>query len=512
MSISQYNKLAGLVTGLNGVIDVTQQGTNAVLTSNTGAANNTALATIMSAAASGSVLYFPGGFYPFASNIAVPAKVFLFQGALAGVNGNLTGFEWTSNIAGDLITLTSGNYYTQFRDILFTTSLAQTAGSVVNTNGNAYINFYRCAFSGLSSSNTLFNGVNYNGSAGGEISTISDCTFTNFTGTAIIGGCNLQTFVVHGTTINGGLSSTTGAVCGINITLGGAVQINDSDVIGCQNNLLINPTSGNVVASVFAMNTYFDNAFGSCVKITGAGATVRTKFTGCSFTVAANQTGVSAFECSTTVSAGAQGLDIVNCNILNTFGAASCNGFNITGGADYSIQACNVAGWATGINLTPNPTAGSTIARIQNNVIGTSGGYGVNTVGILLNAGTVAYGALEIQNNDCVGSTTPLTNNLTTNIPTNASRYRITDNAGINPKGTVTTPAFPASTTVVTNTTGYRISVFFKSGATPPTVMTINGVSTVLPLASQITTIPLDPGGTFANTYTVAGTWTWVAN
>jgi hypothetical protein len=510
MTATQYNKLAGLVSGLNGVIDVTQQGTNSVLPGNTGAANNTALAAIMSAAASGSVLYFPGNFYPFASNISVPGKVFVFQGALGGVNGNLTGFEWTSNVAGDLITLTSANYYTQFRDILFTTSVAQTTGSVVNTNGNAYINFYRCAFSGLSSSNTLFNCINYNGSAGGEISVISDCTFTNFTGTAIIGGCNLQTFVIHGTTINGGLSSTTGAVCGVNITLGGAVQINDSDVIGCQNNLLINPTTGNVVASVFVMNTYFDNAFGSCIKITGAGATVRSKFTGCSFTVAANQTGVSAFECSTTVAAGAQGMDIVNCNVLNTFGAASCNGFNITGGADYSIQACNVAGWATGLNLTPNPTAGSTIARIQNNVIGTSGGYGVNTVGILLNAGSVAYGALEIQNNDCAGSTTPLTNNLTTNVPTNFARYRITDNAGINPKGTVNPPiATPVTATTYTNNTGYRCVVKY-SGATI-TASTLNGVSFGTAVANANNFVTLDPGGTISLTGTTLA-WVWVGN
>lgn len=506
-------------SGASGVIDVTQPGpyvASTVTTGNSGATNNTNLTAIMTAAPSGSVLYFPGGFYTFNSNIAVPAKVFTFQGAVAGINGSLTGFVWGSNVAGDLITLTSANYYSNFRDILFSCSVSQSAGSVVNTNGNANTNFYRCVFSGLSSSSTLFNCINYNGTQGGNSSVVDSCQFFNFTGTGIIGGCNTESFVIDKCVINGGITVSTGAAAGINITIGGAIQIDNTDVIGCTNNLLINPTVGNVVASVFCCNTYFDNAFGSCIKISGAGATVRSYFVGCSFTTAASAAGSSAVEISTTVAAGAQGIDFLRCNVLNTFATTgTTNGFLITGAADYSIVNCRVAGWTNGLNLTPHTTAAATIAQIIGNIIGTSGGYGVNTVGILLNAGAATYGALEIQNNDCSGNTTALTNNLTTNIPATSARYRITDNAGINPKGTVTTPGVPVAGTTVTNTTGYRIQVVARNGATAPAAIVVNGVSTAnhnatVTLGANV--IALDPGGTIAFTTTTASGWTWIAN
>jgi hypothetical protein len=43
--------------------------------------------------------------------------------------------------------------------------------------------------------------------------------------------------------------------------------------------------------------------------------------------------------------------------------------------------------------------------------------------------------------------------------------------------------------------------------------MIVSGAtSTVLPLASQLTTVPLEPGGTIHFTYTVTPTWQWIGN
>jgi len=67
----------------------------------------------------------------------------------------------------------------------------------------------------------------------------------------------------------------------------------------------------------------------------------------------------------------------------------------------------------------------------------------------------------------------------------------------------VTTPTI-ASATLFTNTTMLPVTVYLKSGTTAPTELTINGVAALLPLISQIVSIPLEPGGTVQFTYTVA--------
>lgn len=446
MSSTDKTKLNGLITGLNGWIDVTQQ-TAPVLTSNSGSTNNTNLAAIMTAASSGSTIYFPGGFYPFSSVIAIPGKVFVFQGAASGLNGNQTGLNWTSNVAGDLVTLTGANYYTQFRDITFLTSVVQTAGAVINTGDNANINFYRCTFTGLSASLTLKDCINYTGTHAGEISVIDGCVFTSFTGTGIIGGSNLSTVVVNACTMNGAQV----AACGINVQIGGAFQIDNSDIIGCTNNLLINPIVSTVVASVFCTNTYFDSSQGSCIKITGAGATVRTKFSGCSFTTAATASPNNAVEVSSTYAYGSlgQGLDFVSCNVLNTFGTAGTGiGFNITGAADFSIIGCSIAAWATGISVTPASSAGMTQPLIEGNAIGPCGGYAGNTTAIVLNAGSFAYGPFQIQNNNLSGNTTPLTDSSTMNLQT--GQKSISGNIGMLTAAVAVAPAAALPLTTVT--------------------------------------------------------------
>jgi hypothetical protein len=173
---------------------------------------------------------------------------------------------------------------------------------------------------------------------------------------------------------------------------------------------------------------------------------------------------------------------------------------------------CDIAAWTNGIAVTPWTTAGSTVAKIWNCTIGPCEGYAANTNGIVLNAGTVVCGGIQIQNNALQGNTTAITNNATAPTATTAGNFRISGNAGYNPHGAVTTPTI-ASATTFTNTTMLPVTVYLKSGTTAPTVLVINGVtSTVLPLISQIVSVPLEPGGTISFTCTVAPTWQWVGN
>lgn len=504
--------------GLTGWIDVTTAG---ILTTNSGAANSAALTALVGAsgtAANGSTIFFPAGVYQFNGAVTVGTKMYIFQGVGANRAGSpataYTELQMITSVVG-FLTLTAGYWYTQFRDMTFTAATNQSSGAAITTGNNVGINFYNVSIQ--SNGGTWFNAIDFTGANGGNQCYISFCVFSGFTNHGVIINGAGSSPVFLSTNIQGqwGTTAQTALSC-MNVQLAGAVQIDDCDFIGANNNLLINPIVATVVASVQVTNTYFDFASGSCLKITGAGATVRSSFIGCTFTTSVQSTGYSAVEISTTVAAGAQGIDFIRCNVLNTFATTgTTNGFLITGAADYSIEDCRVAGWTNGLNLTPHTTAAATLAQIQNNIIGTSGGYGVNTVGILLNAGAATYGALEIQNNDVSGNTTALTNNLTTNIPATSGRYRITDNAGINPKGTVTTPAVPAAGVTATNTTGYRVLAVARNGVTAPAAIVINGVSTAnhnatVSLGSNA--IALDPGGTIAFTTTTASGWTWIAN
>lgn len=504
--------------GLTGWIDVTTAG---ILTTNTGAQNSAALTALVGAsgtAANGSTIFFPAGTYQFNGAVTIGPNSYIFQGVGANRAGSpataYTELQMVTSVVG-FLTLTASHWYTQFRDLTFTAATNQTSGAVVAVGNNVGVNFFNVGIQG--NGGTWFNGIDFTGANAANSTSVDNCVIQGFSNHGVIINSNGASPTFIGVNIQGqwGTVSQTALSC-MNIQIAGAVQIDDCDFIGSNNNLLINPIVSTVAASVQVTNTYFDNSNGSCLKITGAGATVRSMFTGCTFTTSNATTGLSAVEISTTVAAGAQAIDFVKCNIFNTFATTgTTNGFLITGAADMTIIGCKIAGWTNGLNLTPHTTAASSIFQIQGNVIGTSGGFGVNSVGILLNAGAATYGALEIQNNDCSGNTTPLTNNLTTNIPATSARYRITDNAGINPKGSVTTPAVPAAGVTATNTTGYRINVFARNGGTAPTAIVVNGVSTANHNATVTlggNSIVLDPGGTIAFTTTTASGWTWIAN
>lgn len=426
------------VQGVNGVIDVTIVGTyvaNAMGAGESAANNTSRLQAIVDAAPTGSVIYFPGAFYNMSGKITVGAKALRFQGAFSGISGGLSALVYTSNVADNLFQLTDANWYSSFQDLTFINNgTSQSAGSVLSMGSNAYTNVYRCNFGAISGQ--LNNCIDYTGANSGIISNVYYCVFTGFNGTGIIQGGNLGTIIVDACTMNGAQDTST---IGINIKIGGAMIIDNCDIIGCNNNLLINPTVGTVVASVYVANTYFDASQGACIKITGAGATVRCKFSGSQFTTWTTASPNVAVEVSSTYDYGlvGMGLDFINCNVLNTFSATlpspqlpSGTGFAITGAADFSIINCNTALWTVGIDVTPSGTAGGTQPMITNNSIGPCGGYGANTTGIRLNNGAVAYGPIKITQNVIQGNANDITDSITTNGPVLPNEKDIRDNLG----------------------------------------------------------------------------------
>lgn len=516
------------VGGLTGWIDVTKQATP-VLAANAAATNNTNLATILAAAPSGSTIYFPGGIYNFASAWTLPAsKQFTFQGQGNGIDGANTLLNWSSNVAGTFITLTASQYYWQFQNLTFTSSVTQTAGYVVDVNGNATTNFYRCTF-GIIGSGLLAGCLTGTAANSWNTAIIEDCNFSKYTGIALNIDSALCSLVVKGCQMQGqylGSPTTVAAsmaVAGIATNNCGALQVSDCDLIGHQTNLLLAPASGKVTASVQVTNTYFDNAGVNGLSVTGAGATVRCKLSGCTFTTAGASSGFSTPPTGLTAvsiagtfafAAGGQDISLHDCNVLNTFGTTgTTNGISVSGStADLAFPNCKVAGWTNGYSIATTGTNVSHV-KILGGACGPSGGYGANTVGFNIAAG--AYKGLCIQNVNAHGNTTNLTLGAVTVLAADASLFRITDNTGINPRGAVTTPGVPTAGTTVTNTTGFRVLVYAKNGATAPTAWVINGVSVAATSMNSVAStgangIPLDPGGTIAFTTTTAGAWTWV--
>lgn len=384
---------------------------------NTATANTTALTNLIGAsgtAASGSTIYFPGGTYQFNSNVTVGAKAYSFVGQGNQLTGGYTILQLVTGTTG-LLTLTSGNWYTTFRNLTFTTATTQVSGNMVTVNDNVAVNFTNCTFA--AQGGQMFNCIDYTGTTAAANTTVIDtCFLSGFKNFGINIASDGASLVLVNSIIQGQWGTTVQcAAAGMNVVNAGAVQIDNCDFLGAINNLLLAPTTGKVIASVYVTNTYMDAAFGSCLKITGAGATVRCRFISVSFTTSNAGTAFSAVEISTTVTAGAQGIDFENCSVLNTFSTTgTTNGFLITGAADFSIIACRIAGWTNGINITPFNSAGKTQPIIVDNTIGPNGGFGGNGTGILLNAGSFTYGSMIIQNNVMSGNTTaPMTDNST---------------------------------------------------------------------------------------------------
>jgi hypothetical protein len=380
---------------------------------NTAAANTAALNALVGvggSAPAGSVIYFPGGSYQF-NAVTVGNAAYIFQGNGQANSGGMTILQCAGTTG--FLTLTSGYWYSQFRDLTFTAIANQTSGAAVAVNNNVGVNFYRCNFANFGA-NYWYDCIDFVGANAANSTVVEDTTMSGYTNYGInVNGAGASLVLVN-TIIQGQYASGSFAAAGLVVQNAGAVQADNCDILGNVNNLLINPASGIVVASVYMSNTYMDYAAGSCLKITGAGATVRCKFVAVSFTCNNVSTGTSAVELSSTYAYGAngQGIDFIGCSVLNTFGTTgTTNGFLITGAGDVSILDSRVAGWTNGVNVTPSSANGTTRVSIQDNVIGATGGYAGPTNGVVLNAGSYQFGAVTISDNNFVGCTTPITNN-----------------------------------------------------------------------------------------------------
>lgn len=288
---------------------------------------------------------------------------------------------------------------------------------------------------------------------------------------------------------------------GIDVQQTASLLLDNLNVIHANWCLNASPGAGITIPSIKATNCFFDTSVIG-FRVAGAGSVFRSEFTNCWFSSMSAQ---GIYIGPTTAGNMADGISFMNCSIYNNV-AGTTQGINLAT-ANYGkidFIKCNIAGWTTGIATVGGATAWPSFEQCR---IGAISAFAANGTGLAVAAGT--YLGMTVRNNDLTG------NGWSFGAMTVAgANFRIEGNANINPRGTVTTPAVPASTVTLSNSTGYRCMIFVKNGTTAPTVVTISGVSVPvasLPGASLFWQFWLDPGGTVAFTYTVVPTWFWVA-
>ena len=386
-------------------------------------------------------IYFPAGTYNFSGELTLNTDEHL---QIIGCGRARSMIQSTSATA-NLFNITVAAYYIDFIDLGFTCSTTKTAGSyIAATNNNAYLNVKNCEMQ------KYFSGVSLTGSIAANMGVIDDCQFTSpaTNGTAITIFGSTINVVIHNTTINSG---TTAGTTGINIQQSGSVQITDCDLMGGVNCLLVNPTSPNVVSSIFVLNTFFDQStLGSTVKFSGTGACSRVRFIECGITCGVvGGAGVTACEIagSGTTIYIPEAIEFVGCDFYNNGGSGTTNGILVTGCKGFGVHDCVIAGFTNGINVTPYNTNGYTHFIINNNRIGTAQNFAGNGTGLLLNAGAVQYGACILTNNDFSGNTTAdITNNATF---ANTGMITVRGNIGLvdEPHGNAPGTVLPLTTT-----------------------------------------------------------------
>lgn len=217
------------------------------------------------ASAHGNKLIFPAGRFIVSSAISVEIGNRAMW--LAGAGQDVT--VLISNQSNASIFMFSGNMYT-LSDMALRGSKAARSGSLMTTQC-ATENITRCIFS------TYYNGI----TALGNVGLIRDCSWkwpqsSDSNGIVVsgyAGGLAMDGIIMYVPTIT--------PYSGIQVHQCGALQISNGNIMKQNNDLLIAPPKGQVVASVNAINTFFDTATTGINILPQGGAVVRCSFTQC---------------------------------------------------------------------------------------------------------------------------------------------------------------------------------------------------------------------------------------
>ncbi|CAJ0710722.1 glycosyl hydrolase family 28-related protein [Ralstonia thomasii] len=272
---------------------------------------------------------------------------------------------------------------------------------------------------------------------------------------------------------------------GIQVTQTGALNITDCDIIHHTADLLINPGNGQSVASVYAVNSYFDTAVrGVSIAPTGNGVVIRLHFIGC-WTSSHTDSGFFVQSSST---GALDGIEITNHHailcaangMLFNNGTTNPSGITILGG-DFAGNGQNGIAFGAGV--------------LNFSVIGAhSGAYagqaGNGQWGILIAAG--ASNQYVIQGCHLLGNTSGTISDGGT-----GSTKFIENNIGVT--GVQTVPTVGASPWTYTNSTARHQTAYINGGTV--SIVAVNG-SNIFTQTNCTARIP--PGQSMTITYSSA--------
>jgi hypothetical protein len=449
----------GQISGVNSWYDVTDYG----LIGDGSTDNTAAFNTLYASLPIGATVFFPGAIsgYNFASELTLNRDIRVrFLGT-----GKGSSLLRTTSATANLFNQTVAGFYIVFQDLGFVSSATKTAGAFINIgNNNAYLNILGCEFQ------NYFQAVSYQNATAGNLGLIEDCQFDTpaVNGTSItINGSNINIVIADTTINNTGVAGTTGLL----INQSGAVQVIGCDFIGGVNAMLVNATA--TVSAVLICNTFFDQStLGSTVKFMGTSAITRIKFVECGITCGVvGGSGVTACEIAGTGTGTSipEAIDFIGCDFYNNGGSGTTNGILATGVRNFKVIGCRISGFTNGINVTPYNANGITSFDIIGNTIGVTENFAANGTGILLNAGSFAYGSFQITNNNFANNTTAQITDNSTFAATTAAIYNKVINNNI---GIIATPSianYTATTiplTTVTNVDSHG-GMFIPTGIRP---------------------------------------------
>ncbi|MBT2180489.1 hypothetical protein KKP06_21985 [Ralstonia pickettii] len=410
----------------------------------------------------------PGNYKVTSLNVSSPIWIF------TGGAGSVTFTETAAT--GDMFTVSANDVY--ITGLGFASSVTRTAGAYVNFTSStnrvvlrdffmtgAYLGVHlTCAAECRIEDGTIFGGATTAGSAG-----------------ILVDGGNDQ--YINKITMDAPAGSQPAA--GIQVVQTGALNITDSDIIHHTADLLINPGSGQSVASLYALNTYFDTAVrGVSIAPTGTGIVLRLHFIGC-WTSSHTDTGFFVSSAST---GALSGIELIGHHAILNAGSGALFNNGTTNpdsvkviGGDFAGNGQNGIAFGAGVSnfIVEGAHSGAYVGQSGN-----------GAWGLLVAAG--ASNNYIINGNLMVGNTTGSISDGGT-----GSSRRVTNNLPAAPAQSV--PTVGASPWTYTNSTATYQTAYVNGGTVSVVAVAGSNVFT-----QTNCTVRIPPGQTMTITYSAA--------
>jgi hypothetical protein len=383
-----------------------------------GVSDDTAAILTAISASSGKQLVMPAGTYLVSSEIAISV-----QCSIEGQNPFATIIR-TNNPTANIFKCTSGNV--QISGIGFESSVTRSGGSYLDTNSQSNVSLTNFKMTGAYRGVTINGGAIINISSAGKIADIRETIATTGRGIYITGTCFAVS--LFGIVMD---SSGVQPEAGIYIDSSADVTMNTCNIIRQRIGMLIVPSTGQTVDTVWATNCYFDTSTGGVqIAPTNNGNVKNIKFNACWL---ASHTG-NGIDITGSASATISGVHLIDCE-CKVNGLAGLSVSNGVGLRDVQVIGGLYGNNASGISFATAVTE----FVIMGATLGRGGGVNGNSVW-----GAVFNGAVSncvITNNVAIGNGS----GSITFVNAPGAGVQCANNAGFNPEGyaTITVGASP---------------------------------------------------------------------